>query len=201
MNNNLNINNKLNMDKYSTFEPNINYQGNTYFYGNVANPETCKGLCLNQTKCNGWTFNKTNKECQLKNQITGQNNSIYMVGGLINNNNNLLQNNMPVTLNRFGNNTKNTNPQKMNPYFVTGVPVDNNTTTSTVSTDNSVPFNGKSNNLNNTNQTNNFIPNKQPHAPNNENYIRQPYQRESTNTPVPYNAPNFSQYGAPEFSQ
>ncbi len=174
--------------KYSTFEPNVNYQGKTYFSGNVTNPEICQNLCLKQSNCTGWTFNNTNKECQLKNQITNRNNSIYMISGVINNNS-------PVTLDRFGNNTKNIKTQNTNPYYVTGIPIANETSNSVVSMDNSVPFDGRSNGSNS----------DQQRILSNENHMSAPknpsMQIKNQVAPVPYNAPMFSQYSAPNFNQ
>ena len=129
-------------NRYSSFEPNTSYQGKTFFVGNVSNPKTCQQMCVNNPKCAGWSFNNTNKECQLKDQISNKVNSIFMVGGTISDNNNILNNNMPVTNNRFNNNNQNKNILHSNPYYVSGVPIGNSSNVSTVSTDNSTPYNG-----------------------------------------------------------
>jgi hypothetical protein len=160
------MSNYSNFNKYPTLEPNTNYEGKAFFTGHVTNPEICRNLCSDNSKCFAWSYNTTNKECQLKDQPTNKNKSIYMIGGqkipLA-----MISNSTAVTMDRFGNNTKNINAyQNRNPYYATGVPINNESDVSIVNTDNSVPFDGRSI-YPSSNQLPNQIPNlNQTHQPN-----------------------------------
>ncbi|XWV26955.1 hypothetical protein QJ857_gp0094 [Tupanvirus soda lake] len=147
------MSNLAEFNRYSTYESDTDYPGDAFSSSYIANPEECQLLCIQQPNCSVWTYNTTNKECMLKSTIPPKHNNLFMVSGVIsgannndNRNNDILFSDAPVTNNRF-NNTIDNKPLLINdnPFYVSGVPVGNNNSVSTISTDTTVPYNGTPN--------------------------------------------------------
>lgn len=75
--------NYVQYNRYSTYEPNVDYRGGDYSRMLKSTPQSCQEACINDDQCVAWTHNANDQVCYMKNQQNPSTPSNVAISGVI----------------------------------------------------------------------------------------------------------------------